>query len=198
MPDAALTSNPELEQIMNDYGTVTAPDTVRLERLLPGPIERVWAYLADSDKRRTWLAAGPMELQVGGRVEHVFRNSELTPGDEPPPKYASDGGEHHMHGQVLACEPPRLLSYTWGEGNGQYSEVSFELTPSGDDVQIVLTHSRLGNRDMMVSVAAGWHAHLAILIDRLSGRAPAGFWTTHTRLEAMYEQRIPAEGATGQ
>lgn len=24
-----------------DYGVVTAPDTVRLERLLPGPIERV-------------------------------------------------------------------------------------------------------------------------------------------------------------
>jgi hypothetical protein len=29
---------------MNEYGTVTGPDTVRLERLLPGPIERVWEY----------------------------------------------------------------------------------------------------------------------------------------------------------
>ena len=197
MPDAAPTSNPELEQTMNDYGTVTAPDTVRLERLLPGPIERVWAYLTDSDKRRTWLAAGPMELQVGGRVDHVFRNNELTPGDGPPPKYAGLGEEHRMHGRVLACEPPRLLSYTWNEGERQYSEVSFELAPRGDGVWLVLTHSRLGNRGLMLSVAAGWHAHLGILIDRLNGQEPAGFWTTHTRLEAEYERRIPAERAAG-
>ena len=30
---------------MNDYGVLTAPDTLRIERLLPGPIERVWQYL---------------------------------------------------------------------------------------------------------------------------------------------------------
>ena len=37
---------------MNDdtYGVQTAPDTVRIERLLPGPIERLWAYLTESDK----------------------------------------------------------------------------------------------------------------------------------------------------
>ena len=41
---------------MNDIGTSkmgtsTEPGTVRLERLLPGPIERAWAYLTESDKR---------------------------------------------------------------------------------------------------------------------------------------------------
>lgn len=30
---------------MDTYGTVIAPNTIRFERLLPGPIERVWAYL---------------------------------------------------------------------------------------------------------------------------------------------------------
>ena len=34
-----------------DYGVVTAPDTVKIERMLPGPIERVWAYLTDPAKR---------------------------------------------------------------------------------------------------------------------------------------------------
>jgi hypothetical protein len=29
---------------MSDYGTLLGTDTVRFERLLPGPIERVWAY----------------------------------------------------------------------------------------------------------------------------------------------------------
>ena len=27
------------------FATMPAPATVRIERLLPGPIERVWAYL---------------------------------------------------------------------------------------------------------------------------------------------------------
>jgi uncharacterized protein YndB with AHSA1/START domain len=36
---------------MNDYGTIAAPAEVRFERLLPGPIETVWAYLTESEKR---------------------------------------------------------------------------------------------------------------------------------------------------
>jgi len=27
---------------MDDYGIITEPGTIRFERLLPGPIERVW------------------------------------------------------------------------------------------------------------------------------------------------------------
>lgn len=177
---------------MNDYGTVTAPDTVRIERTLPGPIERVWSYLTDSEKRGSWLASGEMELHVGGRVEHVFRNSELTENDEPPPpKYAKYAGENRMQGQIVTCEPPRLLEYTWGEPSGDHSQVRFELAPRGEDVHLVVTHSRLPNRDQMLSVSGGWHTHLDILSARLAGRTPAGFWATHTRLEAEYARRIP-------
>ena len=43
------------------YGVLTEPATLRIERLLPGPIERVWAYLTESDLRRKWLAAGEMQ-----------------------------------------------------------------------------------------------------------------------------------------
>lgn len=179
---------------MNDYGIVTAPDTVSIERLLPGPIERLWHYLTDSDKRASWLAAGPMELHVDGKVEHVFRNSELTPNDQPPPpKYAQYGNEARLEGRITACEPPHLLSYTWGGDPGAASEVRFELTPQGDKVRLVVTHSRLATRDGMLSVAAGWHVHLDILAARLEDRTPPGFWTTHTRLEAEYDQRIPPD-----
>ena len=34
-----------------DFGHVLSPDTVQIKRVLPGPIERVWAYLTESDKR---------------------------------------------------------------------------------------------------------------------------------------------------
>jgi uncharacterized protein YndB with AHSA1/START domain len=50
---------------MSDYGERTAPGTVRLTRVLPGPIERVLAHITESDKRARWFAAGEMELRVG-------------------------------------------------------------------------------------------------------------------------------------
>lgn len=177
---------------MNDFGTVLAPDTVRIERLLPGPIERVWAWLTESEKRRMWLAAGNMDLRPGGAVELVFHNNALTDNDVPPPaKYEKYGGEIHSHGRVIECDPPRLLVFTWDEADGSDSQVRMELSPKGDEVHLVVTHSRLASRDGMVSVAGGWHTHLGILADRLAGRTPPGFWATHARVEAEYEQRIP-------
>ena len=41
-------------------GVFDGTQVVRFERLLPGPIERVWAYLTESDKRSLWLASGAM------------------------------------------------------------------------------------------------------------------------------------------
>jgi uncharacterized protein YndB with AHSA1/START domain len=183
------------EQAMSEFGVLTEARTIRFQRVLPGPIERVWAYLTESEKRGRWLASGPMELHVGGRVELNFRNADLSAHVEQPPekyrKYA-DGGPT-THGQITRCAPPRLLSYTWDEDSGVASEVTFELTPQGDDVLLVLTHRRLGDRAMMLSVAGGWHAHLGILLDHLNGREPSPFWSTHARLEAEYDKRLPAE-----
>jgi uncharacterized protein YndB with AHSA1/START domain len=178
---------------MSEYGVVTEPGTVRIERVLPGPIERVWSYLTDSEKRGKWFASGPMELRPGGRVELLFKHSDLSPRKEPTPeRYKQYDGGVTSHGRVLRCEPPRLLAFSWGEEAGNDSEVTFELTPRGEDVFLVVTHRRLADRAAMVSVASGWHTHLAILIDHLDGREPRPFWSTHARLEADYEQRIAA------
>ena len=175
-----------------NYAMHPAPDTLRLERLLPGPIERVWAYLTDSGKRGQWLATGEMDLRAGGRVEHVWDNCKLTGHDDPPPpKYAEQAKQTvSMTGRVTECQPPHRLAYTWGE-DGESSLVRFELSRRGDDVLLVLTHSRIAEHDHLVGAAAGWHAHLDILADRLAGRPPASFWPTHTRLEAEYEERFP-------
>jgi uncharacterized protein YndB with AHSA1/START domain len=176
------------ETEMSDYAIVTAPGTVRIERLLPGPIERVWSYLTESDKRGQWLAAGDMELKSNGRADFVFRNSELTRNDDPAPaKYAEQAGEVVMTGRVIECKPPRLLVHTWG---GEGSEVRFELTPRGDKVHLVVTHSGVEKFGDMTSIAGGWHAHLGLLMARLEGREPEGFWRSHTRLEAEYVKRL--------
>ena len=182
------------EQAMSEFGVLADARTVRFQRVLPGPIERVWAYLTESEKRGRWLASGPMELRVGGQVELHFRHADLTPHVErPPDKYSNCADGFTTYGHITRCDPPRLLSYTWDEKSGVASEVTFELSPQGDDVLLVLTHRRLGDRAMMISVAGGWHAHLGILLDHLNGREPPPFWSTHARLEAEYERRLPAE-----
>jgi uncharacterized protein YndB with AHSA1/START domain len=175
---------------MNDYGVKTAPDTLRIERTLPGPIERVWSYLTDPGKRATWFARGPMELKPGGRVELEFEHGDFS--DEPyPDKYRKYKGVKSP-GKILQADAPRLLVFAWGEEDGSASEVRFELSERGKDVHLVLTHSRLSSREAMLNVAGGWHAHLAVLADRLNGVEPKGFWSTIQRAEAEYARRIPA------
>ena len=175
---------------MSEYGIITDPDTVRLERVLPGPIERVWAYLTDSEKRGRWLASGEMELRVGGRVELRFKHSELSAEKTYPEKYQEMEKGHVAYGEITRCDPPRLLSFTWPEGAGFGSEVTFELTPQGTNVLLVVTHRGLADRSGMISVAGGWHAHLAILEDRVREREPRGFWSMHAKVAAEYEKRF--------
>jgi uncharacterized protein YndB with AHSA1/START domain len=168
-----------------------APETVRLERLLPGPIDRVWAYLTESDKRAKWLAGGPMELREGGAVTFTFRNSDLSGGQTNPNSICSaDGVDHVMNGVVTRCEPPRLLAFNWN-ADGTGSEATFELAPEGPATRLVVTHRRLANRGQLLSVSAGWHTHIGILIDLLSGNAPRRFWPEHTRMEKVYGERFP-------
>lgn len=181
---------------MNDFGVIAAPGTVRLERLLPGPIERIWAYLTESEKRRKWLAAGPMDLRVGGAVELRFRHADLSPDIAPTPeRFKAIENGHVVHGQVTRCDPPRLLSFTWDHPPDAASEVTFELTTEGWDVRLVVTHRRLAERSAMISVAGGWHTHLAVLAERLQGRTPPAFWTLHTGIEAEYRARFAAAPA---
>jgi uncharacterized protein YndB with AHSA1/START domain len=181
---------------MNDYGVVTGKDTIRFERLLPGPIERVWAYLTESEKRGTWFASGPMELKVGGKAELRVDHASLSPTKEPvPERFKDKEGGVHMFGEITRCEPPRVLAFTFygnrmGRGPSEASEVIFQLEPSGDKVRLLLTHRRLADRAVLLGVAGGWHTHLAILADNLEGRVPRPFWSTHGKLEREYEARL--------
>lgn len=181
---------------MNDKpGTFSEPGTIYFERLLPGSIERVWSYLTESEKRSKWLAAGKMELCVGGKVELNFKHENLSPHDNPiPEKYQNHEGGSTMHGTITKLDPPNLLAYTWREDSGSNSEVTFRLEEKGDGVLLTLTHRKLGdNSDILISVAAGWHTHLGILIDNLNGNTPKGFWTIHSKMEEAYEQQLATD-----
>lgn len=178
--------------MIDDYASLIAADTARIQRLLPGPIERVWAYLTESGKRSQWLAGGAMELHVGGKVDLLFRHAELSdaPGAAPAHHAHMEAQGHLNTGRVTACEPPRLLAYTWGENHGDPSEVRFDLEPRDGKVLLTVTHRRLDGHGTLISVAGGWHTHLDILADRLHGRAPPNFWVTYERLAAEYSVRF--------
>ncbi|MGC2110661.1 MAG: SRPBCC domain-containing protein [Candidatus Korobacteraceae bacterium] len=176
------------------YGAVLEAGTIRFERLLPGPIERVWAYLTEPDKRAKWLASGEMEPRVGAPLDLKFHHSSLSRNTAPiPEKYKNqEEGQVTQH-TVTRFEPPRLLGLTWGSGKEGPSEVTFELTPQGDKVLLVLTHRRLRDRKAMLAVASGWHSHLAVLVDRLAGREPDAFWSVFAKVNGEYEKRLPPE-----
>lgn len=176
---------------MNTYGNLIDKSTLRMERLLPGPIDRVWAYLTESEKRAKWLAAGTMATEVGGTVSLLFKHENLTPfEDDLPPNYNPCGEGHSMQGTIIVYDEPSRLTYTWGEDDNSESEVTFELSEEGDKVKLVLTHKRLASIEEINSVAPGWHTHLDILAANLADKTPKRFWKTYYRLREDYIKRL--------
>lgn len=189
----AATLGDRRAQTNRQPGDHSTPGEVRLTRILPGPIERVWEYLTDAEKRSTWFAGGNMDLRPGGKMQLQMRHLNLAPGETPPERYKQvhDPGVSWEE-TIIRCEPPRLLSFTWeGEPPEPSTEVIFELTPEGDDVKLVLTHRGFGaSRDNLRNVSSGWHLHVAMLDAKLSGHTPPLFWLTHERLEQEYRERL--------
>jgi uncharacterized protein YndB with AHSA1/START domain len=187
-----------LDRSINEYAAVIGPGEVRIERLLPGPIDRIWQYLIDPEKRSKWLASGIIEPRIGGSVQFHFLNAKLSPEYAPPPeKYREQENESIMTGEVLEWQPPTRLRITWNEPGGHHSEATFDLASRADTVLLVITHRRLDSRKTIVGVAAGWHTHLSVLEDVLSNRTPGAFWNTFNPLEAEYEKRIPPDVSIG-
>jgi uncharacterized protein YndB with AHSA1/START domain len=171
--------------IVARYGELTGPATLQIQRLLPGPIERCWAYLTESDLRRQWLAAGEMEMKLGAPVEFVWRNDELS---NPPAAGQPHGPEdHRMESRITELDPPRKLGISWGSTGG----VTFELEPKGDEVLLTVIHSRVTDRSTLLNVSAGWHAHLDVLVARISGEKPAPFRANWSLLKEEYAERLP-------
>ncbi|CAN7157442.1 SRPBCC family protein [Phyllobacterium sp. LjRoot231] len=171
---------------LDAYGVLTENATLKIQRLLPGPIERVWAYLTERELRRRWLAAGPMEMKVGAPFEFVWRNDELsTPPAQRPAGFPE---EQRMQSRITELDPPRKLSFTW-EGSG---DVSFELDPKGNEVLLTVIHRRLPDRETLLKVAGGWHMHLDTLVARATGQEPEPFWDGWSRLKQEYDRRLPA------
>ena len=156
---------------MNDFASIDGHQTVTLVRDLPGPIERVWAFLTEPKHLALWLSDGLFSARVGGDVRF-------------------DMG---AVGQVTIFEPPHLLEYTWNEpekSRGAILDtlVRWELVPSGSHIRLTLTHTRLSASEA-VAHAAGWHALVDALSTRLSGGEPPPIMERISQLHQAYSRR---------
>jgi uncharacterized protein YndB with AHSA1/START domain len=140
---------------MSEKGQSEKVASVRFERLLPGPIERVWDFLTKPGLLPSWFGEDSViEPRVGGAVE-------LMNG--------------HVRGTVTQCRPPHLLSYTWnvfgpGDAQSPYPEsyLTLSLEERGDKVLLTLTHLPILERFERQN-AMGWHTFLDILEDAAAG-----------------------------
>ncbi len=176
---------------MNDYGELLDESTVRFERLLPGPIERVWAYLTEDEKRAKWLCGGDIENAVDGHVDMHFHNKSLSSDDDipRPEKYCDKPERVSFIGKVTRCDPPRLIEHTW-EFEEESSLVCYELEEQGDKVKLVLTHRRLDTAETVLGVSGGWHTHLNVLEDVLEGNKVRPFYKMQEQYGEEYGERF--------
>ena len=95
--------------------------TVVVERELPYPPEKIWRALTQPQLIQEWLMQSDFQPSVG----HGFT-------------FRADWGS--VDCKVLAVEPYRTLSYTWG-ALGLASVVTWTLTPKGKGTHLRMEQS---------------------------------------------------------
>ena len=139
-------------------GELNRVPSVRFERVLPGPIERVWSFIAETGRLPAWFGTdSTIEPRQGGRVSLM-------------------GG--HIRGVVTQWQPPKKIVYTWNVFNpgdppdavSAYPESypTFELETRGADVHLTFMHFPVLDR-FVPQNAMGWHTMLDILEAGLCG-----------------------------
>ena len=64
----------------------------------------------------------------------------------------------YVHGQVLQCDPPKLLQYTFAMGpSTKFSRVTVELVPETEATKVSVTHDQWAEDDSAYAPTAdGW------------------------------------------
>ena len=156
----------------------TAADTIRLERTLDAPVERVWRYLTEAELRSKWFMGGT-DATPGGEFDLLVDHDKLSDDVVPyPESYAAFKGAVWTE-KVIRFEPPRLLETTFQSGKN--GTVTYELFPEGEKTRIVLTHRGIVSAVGAQDFGSGWNSHLTVLEERLAGRSVKDFWALHAQ-----------------
>ncbi len=112
--------------------------SVVIEREMPHPPEKLWRALTETALMQEWLMKNDFQPVVGHRF-----------------KLSADWGS--VDGEVLAVEPNKKLSYTWG-AYGLGSVVTWTLTPTSTGTHLRMEQSGFkADQDQAYHGAkAGW------------------------------------------
>lgn len=123
-----------------------------LERLLPHPTAAVWAMLTEPAKMVEWLAPGEIELRPGGAARLNFTDSGIV-----------------IDSTVTACEPEKLLEYSWSSPGEPSRPVRWQIDPINPaETRLTVDLTTPDNEDIARS-CAGWEAHLMMLLAAIEG-----------------------------
>lgn len=101
------------------------------ELVIPEKVEVVWQALATSASLAEWMFPNDFEPRIG----HQF-----TFRVPPKPEVGFEGLV--VHCEVLECEPPSRLAFSWSAGGPVVNtRVSFRLEPDGDGTRVLFEHS---------------------------------------------------------
>jgi uncharacterized protein YndB with AHSA1/START domain len=105
-------------------------NTIRRQMLIPQPREQVWRALTDSATLAEWMFPNDFEPRVGHRFTfRVPANPRLVDGLV-------------VHCEVLECEPPSRLEFSWSAGGAVVdTRVSYRLEPDGGGTRLIFEHS---------------------------------------------------------
>jgi uncharacterized protein YndB with AHSA1/START domain len=136
--------------------------TIRFDRRLRHPIERVWQALTDPDELRGWWGETKLDPVAGGLFQLRWRNTD------------EHGNVATLDGAIARIDPPRLLeiSAAWGTTDpnqpGTRTHLTWRLEPDGDHTLLHFTNT-VDPSAPDIPTAAGWHLHLDALAATLSG-----------------------------
>lgn len=172
---------------MSDFGVIIDRSSVKFERIVPGPIERVWEHITKREFLCKWLGDG----DIGAEGSTI---ALLQEGPDVPLHTGAT-----IAGVVTRCVPPGLLAFTWnhmapGATRPTIPEsiVTIELRPSADAVLLTLTHQGIAP-EWVARLSTGWHAFLDILALRMDGRAPSQVMEMFARLLPQYDAKSAAQ-----
>jgi uncharacterized protein YndB with AHSA1/START domain len=133
---------------------------------LPQPREQVWQAISTSAALAEWMYPNDFEPRVG----HNF-----TFRVPPKPQVGFDGLT--VHCEVLECDPPSRLVFSWAAGGPVTdTRVSFQLEPHGDGTRLLFEHSGFDlahpfGPQALKGADYGWTSMLDQLTSLLASRA---------------------------
>ena len=129
--------------------TIVTPDqdAIVSEIQIVAPPQRVFRALTDAAELQRWFGSSEcplkfwqMDARVGGRYSYETEKGSIV---------VNGVDQFKCCGEILECDPPRLLVYTWignwHDDPRSRTVVRWELTPKGNGTHVRVTHSGLSN-----------------------------------------------------